>query len=131
MVVISAKAEEEIASLDLEERKAFLEELGVEESGLEKLIQESYALLGLISFLTGGTDEVRAWTIQKGTKAPQAAGKIHSDFERGFIRAEIVPFETLREVGSMQACREKGLIRSEGKDYVMKDGDVTLFRFNV
>ncbi len=131
VVVISAKAEEEIASLDLEERKAFLEDLGVEESGLEKLIQESYALLGLISFLTGGTDEVRAWTIQKGTKAPQAAGKIHSDFERGFIRAEIVPFETLREVGSMQACREKGLIRSEGKDYVMKDGDVTLFRFNV
>ncbi len=131
VVVISAKAEEEIASLDLEERKAFLEDLGVEESGLEKLIQESYALLGLISFLTGGTDEVRAWTIQKGTKAPQAAGKIHSDFERGFIRAEIVPFVTLREVGSMQACREKGLIRSEGKDYVMKDGDVTLFRFNV
>ena len=98
---------------------------------MEKLIQESYSLLGLISFLTGGSDEVRAWTINKGTKAPQAAGKIHSDFERGFKRAEIVPFETLKELGSMQACKEKGLIRREGKEYVMKDGDVTLFRFNV
>jgi len=131
VVVISAKAEEEIASLDPEEKKEFLADLGIEESGLEKLIQESYSLLGLISFLTGGSDEVRAWTINKGTKAPQAAGKIHSDFERGFIRAEIVPFETLKELGSMQACKEKGLIRSEGKEYVMKDGDVTLFRFNV
>ncbi len=131
VVVISAKAEEEIASLDPEEKKEFLQDLGIEESGLEKLIQESYTLLGLISFLTGGTDEVRAWTIKKGTKAPQAAGKIHSDFERGFIRAEIVPFDTLKELGSMQLCREKGLIRSEGKEYVMKDGDVTLFRFNV
>jgi len=131
VVVICAKAEEEIASLDPEEKKEFLADLGIEESGLEKLIQESYSLLGLISFLTGGTDEVRAWTIQKGTKAPQAAGKIHSDFERGFIRAEIVAFDTLKEMGSMQVCREKGLIRSEGKDYVMKDGDVTLFRFNV
>ena len=131
VVVISARAEEEIASLTPEEKKEFLQEMGVEESGLEKLIQEGYSLLGLISFLTGGEDEVRAWTIQKGTKAPQAAGKIHSDFERGFIRAEIVPFETLRELGSMQACKEKGLIRSEGKEYVMKDGDVTLFRFNV
>ena len=131
VVVISAKAEEEIASLDPEEKKEFLADLGIEESGLEKLIQESYTLLGLISFLTGGADEVRAWTIKNGTKAPQAAGKIHSDFERGFIRAEIVPFETLKELGSMQLCREKGLIRSEGKEYVMKDGDVTLFRFNV
>ncbi|MBR5065745.1 MAG: redox-regulated ATPase YchF [Oscillospiraceae bacterium] len=131
VVVICAKTEEEIAGFDLEEKKAFLEDLGIEYSGLEQLIQEGYSLLGLISFLTGGADEVRAWTIKKGTKAPQAAGKIHSDFERGFIRAEIVPFETLREMGSMQACKEKGLIRSEGKDYVMKDGDVTLFRFNV
>ena len=131
VVVISARAEEEIASLDPEEKKEFLADLGIEESGLEKLIQESYSLLGLISFLTGGTDEVRAWTIQKGTKAPQTAGKIHSDFERGFIRAEIVAFDTLKEMGSIQVCREKGLIRSEGKEYVMKDGDVTLFRFNV
>ena len=113
------------------ERKEFLEELGVPQSGLEQLIKESYALLGLISFLTGGQDECRAWTIKKGTKAPQAAGKIHSDFERGFIRAEIVPFETLKQLGTMAACKEKGLIRSEGKEYVMKDGDVTLFRFNV
>ena len=131
VVVICAKTEEEIASFEPEEKKEFLEDLGIKYSGLEQLIQEGYALLGLISFLTGGADEVRAWTIKNGTKAPQAAGKIHSDFERGFIRAEIVPFETLKELGSMQACREKGLIRSEGKDYVMKDGDVTLFRFNV
>jgi len=131
VVVICAKAEEEIASFTPEEKKEFLEELGIKHSGLEQLIQEGYSLLGLISFLTGGSDEVRAWTITDGTKAPQAAGKIHSDFERGFIRAEIVPFETLREMGSMQACKEKGLVRSEGKDYVMKDGDVTLFRFNV
>ncbi len=131
VVVICAKTEEEIASFEPEEKKAFLEDLGIKHSGLENLIREGYALLGLISFLTGGSDEVRAWTIKDGTKAPQAAGKIHSDFERGFIRAEIVPFETLKELGSMQACKEKGLIRSEGKDYVMKDGDVTLFRFNV
>ena len=131
VVVICAKTEEEIASFEPDEKKEFLEELGIKHSGLEQLIQEGYSLLGLISFLTGGADEVRAWTIKDGTKAPQAAGKIHSDFERGFIRAEIVPFETLKELGSMQACREKGLIRSEGKDYVMKDGDVTLFRFNV
>jgi hypothetical protein len=131
VVVICAKTEEEIAAFEPDEKKEFLEELGIKHSGLEQLIQEGYSLLGLISFLTGGADEVRAWTITKGTKAPQAAGKIHSDFERGFIRAEIVPFETLKELGSMQACREKGLIRSEGKDYVMKDGDVTLFRFNV
>ena len=131
VVVICAKTEEEIAAFEPDEKKEFLEELGIKHSGLEQLIQEGYSLLGLISFLTGGADEVRAWTITKGTKAPQAAGKIHSDFKRGFIRAEIVPFDTLKELGSMQACREKGLIRSEGKDYVMKDGDVTLFRFNV
>ena len=122
VLVISAQVEEEIAQLEPDEKKEFLADLGIE---------RSYSLLGLISFLTCGTDEVRAWTIRKGTKAPQAAGKIHSDFERGFIRAEIVPFETLVEKGSMAACRELGLIRSEGRDYVMKDGDVTLFRFNV
>ncbi|MBR5502589.1 MAG: DUF933 domain-containing protein, partial [Oscillospiraceae bacterium] len=131
VVVISARAEEEIASLDEEDKAEFLADLGIQSSGLEQLIQEGYALLGLISYLTGGTDEVRAWTITKGTKAPQAAGKIHSDFERGFIRAEIVAFETLKELGSMQACKEKGMVRSEGKEYVMQDGDVTLFRFNV
>ena len=109
----------------------FLEELGMSESGLDRMIKCSYELLGLISFLTCGSDECRAWTIKRGTKAPQAAGKIHSDFERGFIRAEIVSFEHLKENGSMAACREKGLVRSEGKEYVMNDGDVTLFRFNV
>ena len=131
MIVISAAIEEEIAQMDPDEKREFLEELGIGKSGLDRLITACYHLLGLISFLTAGEDECRAWTITKGTKAPQAAGKIHTDFERGFIRAEIVPFETLKEYGSMSACREKGLIRSEGKDYVMKDGDVTLFRFNV
>ena len=131
VLVISAQVEEEIAQLEPDEKKEFLADLGIERSGLERLVERSYSLLGLISFLTCGTDEVRAWTIRKGTKAPQAAGKIHSDFERGFIRAEIVPFETLVEKGSMAACRELGLVRSEGRDYVMKDGDVTLFRFNV
>ncbi len=131
VLVISAQVEEEIAQLEPDEKKEFLADLGIERSGLERLVERSYSLLGLISFLTCGTDEVRAWTIRKGTKAPQAAGKIHSDFERGFIRTEIVPFETLVEKGSMAACRELGLIRSEGRDYVMKDGDVTLFRFNV
>ena len=131
VLVISAQVEEEIAQLEPDEKKEFLADLGIERSGLERLVERSYSLLGLISFLTCGTDEVRAWTIRKGTKAPQAAGKIHSDFERGFIRAEIVPFETLVEKGSMAACRELGLIRSEGRDYVMKDGDVTLFRVNV
>ena len=131
VLVISAQVEEEIAQLEPDEKKEFLADLGIERSGLERLVERSYSLLGLISFLTCGTDEVRAWTIRKGTKAPQAAGKIHSDFERGFIRAEIVPFETLVEKGSLAACRELGLIRSEGRDYVMKDGDVTLFRFNV
>ncbi len=131
MIVISAAIEEEIAVMEPEEKQEFLEELGIGQSGLDRLITACYHLLGLISFLTAGEDECRAWTITRGTKAPQAAGKIHTDFERGFIRAEIVPFKTLMENGSMAACREKGLIRSEGKDYVMKDGDVTLFRFNV
>ena len=108
-----------------------MEELGIEESGLDKLIATCYDLLGLMSFLTAGPKEVRAWTIQKGTKAPQAAGKIHTDFERGFIRAEVVNFDDLVSNGTMQACKDKGLIRSEGKDYVMRDGDVVVFRFNV
>ena len=128
---ICAKLEEEIAALEPEEREMFLEEMGMEQSGLDRMIKCSYALVGLISFLTCGPDECRAWTIKKGTKAPQAAGKIHTDFERGFIRAEIVAFDDLRECGSMAAAKEKGLVRSEGKDYVMHDGDVTLFRFNV
>ena len=131
VIVISAAIEQDIASMSPEEKAEFLQELGIGQSGLDRLITASYELLGLISFLTAGEDECRAWTIVKGTKAPQAAGKIHTDFEKGFIRAEIVPFETLAENGSMAACKEKGLIRSEGKDYVMKDGDVTLFRFNV
>ena len=131
VIVISAAIEQDIASMNPEEKAEFLEELGIGQSGLDRLITASYRLLGLISFLTSGEDECRAWTIVRGTKAPQAAGKIHTDFEKGFIRAEIVPFEILAENGSMAACREKGLIRSEGKDYVMKDGDVTLFRFNV
>ena len=128
---ICAKVEEEMAELDPEDKLMFLEELGMQESGLDRMIKCSYELLGLISFLTCGSDECRAWTIKKGTKAPQAAGKIHSDFERGFIRAEIVAFKDLEAYGSMAAAKEKGLVRSEGKDYVMHDGDVTLFRFNV
>ena len=128
---ICAKVEEEMAELEPEDKLMFLEELGLQESGLDRMIKCSYELLGLISFLTCGSDECRAWTIKKGTKAPQAAGKIHSDFERGFIRAEIVAFKDLEECGSMAAAKEKGLVRSEGKDYVMHDGDVTLFRFNV
>ena len=128
---ICAKIEQEIGELPEEDKAMFLEELGLTESGLDRLIKCSYALLGLISFLTCGPDECRAWTIRKGTRAPQAAGKIHSDFERGFIRAEIVAFEDLKTCGSMAAAKERGLVRSEGKDYVMKDGDVTLFRFNV
>ena len=128
---ICAKIEQEIGELPEEDKAMFLEELGLAESGLDRLIKCSYALLGLISFLTCGPDECRAWTSKKGTKAPQAAGKIHSDFERGFIRAEIVAFDDLKACGSMAAAKEKGLVRSEGKDYVMKDGDVTLFRFNV
>lgn len=128
---ICAKMEEEMEELDGEDRLMFLDELGLSESGLDRMIKCSYSLLGLISFLTYGSDECRAWTIKKGTKAPRAAGKIHSDFERGFIRAEVVAFDDLRTCGSVNAAREKGLLRSEGKDYVMQDGDVTLFRFNV
>ena len=131
VLVISARIESEIAQMDAAEKQAFLEDLGIGRSGLDRLVSACYDLLGLISFLTAGADECRAWTIKRGTKAPQAAGKIHSDFERGFIRAEIVPYETLMELGGMAACREKGLVRSEGRDYVMQDGDVTLFRFNV
>lgn len=128
---ICAKTEQELTELSPEEREMFLQDMGLTESGLDRLIKCSYSLLGLISFLTAGSDECRAWTIKEGTKAPQAAGKIHSDFERGFIRAEIVAFDDLKACGSMAAARERGLIRSEGKDYVMRDGDVTLFRFNV
>ena len=129
--VICAQIEQEIAELDEDEKKMFLEELGLSESGLEKLIKASYSLLGLISYLTSGEDETRAWTIQKGTKAPQAAGKIHSDFERGFIRAEVVNYQDLLECKSLAAAKEKGLVGLEGKDYVVQDGDVILFRFNV
>ncbi len=131
VVVICAKLEEEIVLLDDQEKKAFLQEMGLESSGLDKLVSACYSLLGLISFLTAGPKEVRAWTIKKGTKAPQAAGKIHSDFERGFIKAEVIPYDTLVAVGSYTAAKEKGLVRSEGKDYVIQDGDVVLFRFNV
>jgi hypothetical protein len=129
--VICAQIEQEISELDDEEKKEFLEDLGLKESGLEKLIKASYSLLGLISFLTAGPTETRAWTIKKGTKAPQAAGKIHSDFERGFIRAEVVNYQDLLNCGSYAAAKEKGLVGLEGKDYVVKDGDVVLFRFNV
>ncbi len=129
--VICAKIEEEIAELDDEEKAMFLEELGIEQSGLDKLIQASYRLLGLMSFLTAGEDETRAWTIKIGTKAPQAAGKIHTDFERGFIKAEVVNYKDLLEYGSLAAAREKGLVGIEGKEYVVQDGDVILFRFNV
>ena len=128
---VSARIEEEISQLDSEEKEMFLQELGMSESGLDRLIKASYSLLGLISYLTAGEPEVRAWTITEGTKAPQAAGKIHSDFERGFIRAEVVSYKDLMECGSMTAAKEKGLVRSEGKEYVMKDGDIVLFRFNV
>ena len=130
-LTICAKVEEEIAELSPEEKQAFIEELGIGESGLDKLVKACYKLLGLISYLTAGPKEVRAWTIERGTKAPQAAGKIHTDFERGFIRAEIVSYDTLMENGTMLACKEKGLIRSEGKEYVMQDGDIVVFRFNV
>lgn len=130
-LTICARVEEELSELDDEEKQAFLADMGIGESGLDKLVKACYSLLGLISFLTTGADEVRAWTIKKGTKAPQAAGKIHTDFEHGFIRAEVVNYKTLMENGSMQACKEKGLVRSEGKDYVMQDGDIVLFRFNV
>ena len=128
---ICAELEAEISSLSKEEKEMFLSDAGIESGGLDMLIQRSYSLLGLISYLTAGEPEVRAWTIKKGTKAPQAAGKIHSDFERGFIRAEVISFDELMACGSMQAAKEKGKIRSEGKDYVMQDGDIVLFRFNV
>ena len=131
VVVISAKIEEELGELSPEDREMFLEDLGIESAGLDKMINASYSLLGLISFLTAGPKEVRAWTIRKGTKAPQAAGKIHSDFERGFIRAEVVAYDDLIANGTYNAAKEKGLVRSEGKEYVMKDGDVVVFRFNV
>ncbi len=131
VVPICARLEEELSDMDKEDKLMFLSDLGLEESGLDRLINASYSLLGLISYLTAGKPEVRAWTIKKGTKAPQAAGKIHSDFERGFIRAEVVHFDELMANGTMAACKEKGLVRSEGKEYVMKDGDIVLFRFNV
>ena len=130
VITLSAKIEEELAGLDKEEREVFKEELGIEESGLEKLVSASYDLLGLMSFLTAGEKEVRAWTIKKGTKAPQAAGKIHSDFEKGFIKAEVVSFDDLVEAGSFLKAKEKGKVRIEGKDYTVQDGDVMLFRFN-
>ena len=129
--VICAQIEQEIAELEEDERKMFLEDLGLTESGLEKLIAASYHLLGLISYLTAGPTETRAWTIKVGTKAPQAAGKIHSDFERGFIKAEVVNYQDLLDCGTYTAAKEKGLVRMEGKEYVVKDGDVVLFRFNV
>lgn len=131
LIEVCAGIEAELAELDGEEKKAFLADLGIESSGLDRLISASYSLLGLISFLTAGPKEVRAWTITRGTKAPQAAGKIHSDFERGFIRAEVVSFSDLMREGSYNVARDKGLVRSEGKDYVMQDGDIVLFRFNV
>ena len=131
VIPVCAQLEAEIAQLEPDEKTMFLEDLGIAESGLDRLIKASYALLGLISYLTSGEDECRAWTIKKGTKAPQAAGKIHSDFERGFIRAEVVSFEDLKANGSMNAAKEKGLVRSEGKEYVVQDGDIILFRFNV
>ena len=131
VIAVCAGIESEIAELDTEEKAMFLADMGIEESGLDKLIKASYSLLGLISYLTAGPEEVRAWTITKGTKAPQAAGKIHSDFERGFIRAEVIAFDDLVTCGTMVAAKEQGLVRSEGKEYVMKDGDIVLFRFKV
>ena len=131
VIVLSAKVEAELSALDKEDREIFREELGIKESGLSLLITAGYELLGLISYLTAGEKETRAWTIKKGTKAPQAAGKIHTDFEKGFIRAEVISYEELMECGSLTVAKERGKVRSEGKDYVMKDGDVVLFRFNV
>ena len=131
VIPLCVKVEEELSGLDEKDKKEMLEMLGLEESGLDKVIKKSYDLLGLMSFLTAGEPEVRAWTIKKGTKAPQAAGKIHSDIERGFIKAEVVSFKDLVEQGSMVAAREKGLVRSEGKDYIMQDGDIVLFKFNI
>lgn len=131
VIAISARIEEEISQLDSEEKAEFLQAMGMSESGLDKIVKASYKLLGLISYLTAGEPEVRAWTITNGTKAPQAAGKIHTDFEKGFIRAEVIAYEDLIENKTMAAAKEKGLVRSEGKEYVMKDGDIVLFRFNV
>ena len=131
VIALCAKLEEELSELDDEDKEMMMQDYGIEESGLDKLIKASYSLLGLISFLTSGKDECRAWTIKKGTKAPQAAGKIHTDFERGFIKAEVVSYDDLMKYGSYAATREKGLVRLEGKDYVVKDGDIILFRFNV
>ena len=129
--VISAEIEQEIAQLDDDEKQMFLEDLGISQSGLDKLIKASYSLLGLISYLTSGEDETRAWTIKEGTKAPQAAGKIHTDFERGFICAEVVAYEDLMRCGSMKDAKEAGLVGLQGKEYIVKDGDVITFRFNV
>ena len=131
VIPLCVKIEEELSGLDELDKKEMLEALGLDESGLDKLIKKSYSLLGLISFLTAGEPEVRAWTIKKGTKAPQAAGKIHSDIERGFIKAEVISYEDLMKCGSMVSAKEKGLVRQEGKDYIMKDGDIVLFKFNV
>lgn len=131
VIPLCVKIEEELSSLEKKDKMEMLEALGLDESGLDKVIKASYDLLGLMSFLTAGESEVRAWTIKKGTKAPQAAGKIHSDIERGFIRAEVVSYEDLIQEGSMNAVKEKGLLRSEGKEYIMRDGDIVLFRFNV
>ena len=131
VIALCAKLEEELSELDDEDKEMMMQDYGIEESGLDKLIKASYSLLGLISFLTSGKDECRAWTIKKGTKSPQAAGKIHTDFERGFIKAEVVSYDDLMKYGSYNATREKGLVRLEGKDYVVKDGDIILFRFNV
>ena len=131
VLVICARVEEEIAQMEPAEKNEFLQAMGIGQSGLDRLVTVCYTLLGLISFLTVGPDECRAWTITRGSRAPQAAGKIHTDFERGFIRAEIVAYDMLMQMGGMAACKEKGLVRSEGKDYIMKDGDITLFRFNV
>ena len=131
VIPLCVKIEEELSGLEENDKKEMLEALGLEESGLDKVIKKSYDLLGLMSFLTAGEPEVRAWTIKKGTKAPQAAGKIHSDIERGFIKAEIVSYEDLVREGSMVAAKEKGLVRSEGKEYIMQDGDIVLFKFNV
>jgi hypothetical protein len=131
VVVISGQVEGEIAQLPLEERKEYLAGMGLKESGLDRMIRAGYELLGLITYITAGKDEVRAWTITKGTKAPQAAGKIHTDFEKGFIRAEVFHYDDLMKLGSEKAVKEAGLLRSEGKEYVVKDGDIMLFRFNV
>mgnify|MGYP002553847325 CR=1 FL=1 len=131
VIPLCVKIEEELSGLEEDDKKEMLEALGLQESGLDKVIKKSYDLLGLMSFLTAGEPEVRAWTIKKGTKAPQAAGKIHSDIERGFIKAEIVSYDDLIREGSMNAAKEKGLVRSEGKEYIMQDGDIVLFKFNV